>query len=243
MENIYKKNIESSNVKITKQERIDLNNKIRVYGNILGSTTEIISFLHAIEINYIYILAYQKMIEDVVYDNIKNNRFIEQDKSDMIRMYYGIDPEILKCIGHSAGSKFMDYQKLYDVYDIVSVDDYPMISKINYNSPGFWEFVASWNPFEQIREYIKERHSRINDKKNNWELDRKIKETEIESKRLSNDLLKLDISQKMIVQLKELGLTDIEIRHTVLKCYENLELLNSHIDNERIVEIELIKNE
>lgn len=236
--------IHQSDIKTAKENEVDLKKYIiRIYGNILGSTTEIINFLHAIEINYIYILAYQKMIEDLVYDDIKSNMFVGQDKADLIRRYCGINPEILKCISPSISSKLMEYQKLYNVYDIISVDDYPIFTKINYNSPGFWEVIASWNPFEQIRGYIKERHSRINDKKNNWELDRKMKEAEIESKLLSNDILKLDISQKMIAQLKELGLSDIEIRHTVQKCYGNLELLNPHIDNERMVKIELIDNE
>lgn len=57
---------------------------------------------------------------------------------------------------------------------------------------------------------------------------------------MSNDLLKLDIMQKMTLQLKTIGLSDIEIRHVTRKVYSNLYLLNSHIDEGRITEIKKV---
>ena len=117
---------------------------------------------------------------------------------------------------------FMEYYEKYSTTDIISSDEYPMITKANFNSPGFWEVIGQCNPFEQLRNYIQERHLRIRDRRYVWEMQNKKELAELESKQLSNDLLKLDITQKMISQLREIGLSDIEIRHIVQKSYSNL---------------------
>lgn len=200
--------------------------RIRIFGKVLGSTQDIISLWESIEKNYINIMACNRLIED----------FASRD--DGLRMPYPLVTSRIKLKLYN--KTFMDYYEKYDIIDIISSDEYPIITKINFNSPGFWEVIGKWNIFEQLRKYIQERHLRNRDKKYAWDLDRKKQMVEIESQQLSNDLLKLDITQKMIIQLKQIGLSDIEIRHVVQKSYGSLELLNSHIDNDRIVEIKKV---
>lgn len=193
--------------------------RIRIYGSTLGNTHDIIHLWKSIEINYINILSCNKLIAE----------FTIPENTIMSRRTFELKNSI-----------FMNIYEKYDFIDIISPDEFPIISKINFNSPGFWEVIGQWNIFEQLRKYIQERHLRNRDKKYVWDLERKNQMLEIESKQLSNDLLKLEITQKMITQLKQIGLSDIEVGHVVQKSYGNLELLNSHIDNGRIVEIKKV---
>lgn len=206
--------------------------RIRLYGNILGTTKEIIDFWSAIENNYISIIAHEKIIAEFIKDDKKINS--KSYPNSIVRF---------NRFGTNQRSIFMEHYEKYSVSDIISPDEYPIITKISFNSPGFWEVIGQWNPFEQLRKYIQERHLRNRDRKYVWDLEKKNNLLEIESKQLSNDLLKLDITQKMISQLKKIGLSDIEIRHIVQKSYSNLELLNSHIDEGRITDIRIENND
>jgi hypothetical protein len=38
-----------------------------------------------------------------------------------------------------------------------------VLEHVRIESPGFWEFVASLNPLQQIREYLNDRHRRRQD--------------------------------------------------------------------------------
>lgn len=203
--------------------------RIRIYGNILGTTQDIISLWESIEKNYINIIAYNKIITEILGNNETMN-LGRHSYLSVRKRPYGFNNRII----------FMEYCENYNIADIISPDEYPVITKINFNSPGFWEVIGQWNPFEQLRNYIQERHLRIKDKKYVWDMEKKNKQIELESKQLSNDLLKLDIVQKMILQLKEIGLSDIEIRHVVQKVYSNLDLINSHIDDGRIIKIKKV---
>lgn len=200
--------------------------RIRIFGKVLGSTQDIICLWESIEKNYINIMACNRLIADFAIH------------VDRLRIPYSTATSRIKFKHYD--KTFMEYYEKYDNIDIISPDEYPIITKVNFNSPGFWEVIGEWNIFEQLRKYIQERHLRNRDKKYAWDLDRKKQMVEIESQQLSNDLLKLDITQKMITQLKQIGLSDIEVRHVVQKSYGNLELLNSHIDNDRIVEIKKV---
>ena len=46
------------------------------------------------------------------------------------------------------------------------------ITKISIQSPGWIELLASLNPLEQIREYLKDRHERIADKEWRWDTEK-----------------------------------------------------------------------
>ena len=90
-----------------------------------------------------------------------------------------------------------------------------VVSKVSINSPGFWEFLASLNPLQQIREYLNDRHKRRQD--------REYKElSERERLVLENDLIQRQIAEKdnaivhdRVQLMRELGFTDEEIRQVV----------------------------
>jgi hypothetical protein len=90
-----------------------------------------------------------------------------------------------------------------------------VVSKVSINSPGFWEFLASLNPLQQIREYLNDRHKRRQD--------REYKElSERERLLLENDLIQRQIAEKdhailrdRVQLMRELGFSDEEIRQFV----------------------------
>ena len=62
-----------------------------------------------------------------------------------------------------------------NVREVVVPNDRLIIDKVVIESPGAWEFLASLNPLQQIREYLKDRHERKrirggvkNKKKKRW---------------------------------------------------------------------------
>lgn len=205
------------------------NYKIRIYGNNLGSSRDIILLWEALEKNYITILAYEKLIEIFGGNSEEEIRLVEINPYLNTRTFRGKNKDL-----------FMQHFNTYPITDMYSPDDYPIITKINFNSPGWWEVLGKWNIFEQIRKYLKERHERKKDIEFEWDTEKQKSQAEIESMQLSNDLLKLEITQKMIMQLKSLGLTDVEIRHYIKKCYGNLYLLDPHIEQGRLVDIKIV---
>lgn len=97
-------------------------NYFRIYGHILGTTQDIIALLYALEKNYRMFLAYENMIVG----NIQNNCQLILTKED--------------------------YDKHYEMQNIMNLrkhnleDEYLYITKINFNSPGFWEVLGNCNP-------------------------------------------------------------------------------------------------
>ncbi len=201
------------------KELIQERRKFRIYGNTLGATHDIISFLYVLERNYNILLLKEKMI----IGTIKNRPQLILTKEDYDEAY----------------RKFDKIYKTENIQDRILEDEYLIINKISFNSPGFWEVIGSLNPLNQIREYIQEWHMRKRD--NDFlELDKEFKGLENEKKKLENDILKLDITQRMIIQLKDIGFSNEEINPIIEKCYVNLELLNTHIDAGRITDMEII---
>ena len=89
------------------------------------------------------------------------------------------------------------------------------LSRISIKSPGFWEFLGSLNPLQQIREYLNDRHSRKKDQEFRNDAER-------ERLRLENELLQRQIAEsdnsilkERISLLRELGYSDQEIRQIV----------------------------
>jgi hypothetical protein len=89
------------------------------------------------------------------------------------------------------------------------------ITRIQIESPGFWEILGALNPLQQIREYLNDRHKRIQD--------RKFREArEQERLRLENELIQRQIWEKenailhdRVVILRDLGFSNEELRRLV----------------------------
>ena len=144
------------------QKNDDLNQgecRIRIYGNVLGTTQDIISLWKSIEKNYINIIAYNRIFEEF-FGNDETVNLVECSNPFVRRKPYGFNNNVI----------FMECCEKYDIVDVISPDEYPIITKVNFNLSGFWEVIAQWNPFEQLRNCIQERHLRVKDKKYAWDM-------------------------------------------------------------------------
>ncbi len=89
------------------------------------------------------------------------------------------------------------------------------LSKVSINSPGFWEFIGSLNPIQQLREYLKYRHERKKDQEyRNLEERNRLA--------LENDLLQKSVEEKemgllrdRIRMAREMGVDEETIRRAV----------------------------
>jgi len=85
------------------------------------------------------------------------------------------------------------------------------LERVRIESPGFWEFLASLNPLQQIREYLNDRHRRRQD--------REFREaSEKERLELENELIRRQIAERdnailreRIAILREAGCSDADI--------------------------------
>lgn len=90
-----------------------------------------------------------------------------------------------------------------------------VITRIRIESPGFWEFLASLNPLQQIREYLNDRHRRRQDKefREAAEKDKLILENEL----IQRQIWERDnaVFRERILLMRELGFSDAEIRQFI----------------------------
>lgn len=201
---------------------MEKNKRFRIYGNILGTMQDVILFLYALEKNYNYILMIDKLLSTTIHNyRIKN----------FLREYEAYQLDIKK--------EFTDFYNCLELKDLISDEERLTILSVNFNSPGFWDVIGSLNPLSQIREYIQDRHLRKRDMEF-LESEKKSKELANEKIKLENDILKLEITQTMINQLKAIGLSDEEIFPIIKDYYTSLSLLDSHIDSGRIINMEII---
>lgn len=198
--------------------------RFRIYGDTLGAMHDVITLLAALEKNYNSILAYEKIVLPIGATLASKNKI---GKEDLELASYELRAKI--AFNH--------------VSDFVTENEYLTIVKINFNSPGFWEVLGSYNPLRQIREYINERHNRQRDKNYAWNLEKRQKEVDIEKLILENDMKRLSIIKEMTIQLRALNLSDKEIFDITKDYYDSISLLNNHIDDGRITKIEEVQDE
>ncbi len=99
--------------------------------------------------------------------------------------------------------------------DLILPEHRLTINRVRLESPGFWEFLGSLNPLQQIREYLKDRHERRQDRE--WR-----EATERDKLRLENDLIQGQVWEKdnavlrdRVSFLRDLGFSNEEIRQLV----------------------------
>jgi hypothetical protein len=120
--------------------------------------------------------------------------------------------------------------------DAVLPDRRLTVTRVQIESPGFWEVMGSLSPLQQLREYLNDRHRRRQD--------RDFREAaESERLRLDNELIQRQIWEKenailreRILMWKEIGYTDEEIRQLVWALVgKPLAMLGRHQDS-RLIE-------
>ncbi len=107
-----------------------------------------------------------------------------------------------------------------------------VVTRVQIESPGFWEVLGSLNPLQQIREYLNDRHKRRQDKE--------FREAaESQKLQLENELIQRQIWEKenavlrgRILVFKEMGYSDQEIRQLVwTQTGKPLAMLGRHQDS------------
>jgi len=102
--------------------------------------------------------------------------------------------------------------------NIVPANERLTISKINIQSPGFWEFLGNINPLQQIRDFIKDLTYRNKQEK---------------------ELGKLEILKKKIEILRDLGYREEEMRQFVITMIDKpLNELVKYLHNRQIEGVE-----
>ena len=107
------------------------------------------------------------------------------------------------------------------------------LNRVQISSPGFWEFLGSLNPLQQIREYLKDRHERKKDRK----YKEKYEEETLYWKNLQEQNTAISTT---IDTLKKLGYSKEEIRKKIEEnVMKPLKKLDKYQDNNNITTAEI----
>lgn len=230
-----------------KQKRMFKIAKVKMYGDTLGTVDDVIDTLKSINQVYNMFILFQIVLKD--------HKFVKNNDLFGFKSVLGRYKSILS-------------DSIYT--NIISPEEVLIISKVNFNSPGFWEVVGSLNPLTQLREYLNDRHNRKKDKLT-WEneaakaildnrrLELENKKLEIENNELELtnqklalqnidysidiSLKKLHLTKEVISVLKDAGYTDSQMREFTHNCIKICSGLEKIINNDRITSIEFEVNE
>ncbi len=171
---------------------------LRIKGLRGGTISEITEFLNDMEQAYNAIYAFDLRLSYWRGSRLYRRRIFGPDE------WLGLDPS------------FLDGRLDFSDDPSQVLPEYRLqLTRVSIQSPGFWEFLGGLNPLQQMREYLRDRHERRKD--------REYRETaEKEKLKLENELLQREIIEKdtgilrdQIVILREIGLTDVEVRQVV----------------------------
>lgn len=215
---------------------------LRIKAEKLGTIEEIKALLTDFETAYNSIYAFELIIQTIPVDierslmNLaKRERYLdsylkENPRKDLRYEYERLYQlmEFFYFDGRRLLPSLKSYYENLDVNRIIIPADKLALSKVNIQSPGFWEFLGTVNPFNQIREYLKDRHERCKDKEYRSAQEKRKGELDIIEK--EDGILK-----GRIEMLKSMGFSDIEIREMVVKMVvQPLHLLDKYQDNKQI---------
>jgi len=217
---------------------------LRIKAERLGTISDVTTFLTDLEVAYNSIYAFDFIVDTISYD--RKRKLIQVDERfHRLRRYwkdfsnrkdFPFDPFIYEMffeeyvfnLPKDTLPNLLELQSKIDIDKIVLPSDRLYISKVNIQSPGFWEVLGSLNPLQQIREYIKDRHERKKDDQYRNRQEEEIGELEIEERRNR-------IINQQIETLRGLGYNDTEIRQLVnAMVIEPLNRLGRHQDNGQI---------
>ena len=94
----------------------------------------------------------------------------------------------------------------------LSPADELILTRANFNSPGFWEFLGSINPLQQIREFLNDRHVRRQDRDYREELEKR-------KLQLENDKLETELIDKQVELLQKAGYSKPYIKKMLNQHY------------------------
>ena len=208
----------------------------------LGTISEITSFLNDLESAYNSIYAFDFIVlslpaqierslhtllqkERLTQEFLKTTRF-EKLNYDFRQLYDLM--EVFYFDGRRLSPPLSDLYVNLEPNSLVPPAERLVLSKVNIQSPGFWEFFGSLNPLNQLREYLKDRHERRKDR--DWREAQEKRKGDLDIMEKENTFLNAHIKT-----LKELGYSDIEIRQMLNKLVlQPLQTLDKYQDNGQI---------
>ncbi len=217
---------------------------LRIKAERLGTIPEVTTFLTDLETAYNSIYAFNFLVDTLEQDRHRRlrqfaehfHRYRKYWKEFSDRKDFPFDPFMYEmffeeyALSRAKGfsPNLLELQSKIDIEKVVLPSDRLVISKVNIQSPGFWEVLGSLNPLQQIREYLKDRHERQKDKEFRNKQEKEKGELDLEEQR--NKI----ISQRIDI-LKSLGHSETEIRQLVMVMVtQPLNRLGRHQDNNQI---------
>lgn len=215
------------------------NSTIRIKAERHGTVKEVRRLLKDFDNAYNSIYAFNFLVDSLINDRERNRRLLD-DKFHDLRKYwkefyrqkdFPYDPFFFDIFWDKHLRRFdgervnlLELQTKLDIKKIVLPSETLKINKVNIQSPGFWEFLGSLNPLQQIREYLNDRHERCKDKKYRSRQEEELGDLSIMEK-------KNNIINQRIEILKGLGYSETEIRQLVSSMIiEPLNKLGQHQD-------------
>lgn len=218
---------------------------LRIKAERLGTVSEVTALLKDLETAYNSIYSFDFLVETLSYDRERKLKQVDE-RFHRLRRYWkdfsnrkdfpSFDPFMYEMFFEEYAfnrpkdtlPNLLELQSKIDFEKIILPSDRLLISKVNIQSPGFWEVLGSLNPLQQIREYIKDRHERKKDDNYRSRQEEEIGELEIEERRNR-------IINQRIETLRGLGYSETEIRQLVMTMViEPLNRLGRHQDNGQI---------
>lgn len=171
---------------------------LRVEGPRLGYVHEIVDLLNDFEHAYNNFYVFSSLVSAV-------------EKTDSVYIYRRSSPKF-SLIAKSKVASF------------VLPEDRLRLYRIEFNSPGFWEFAGSLNPLEVMRNWVADNHERRKDRDYRESL-------EAERLHLENEKLKTDVVRNQVALLRENGVPEEKIREALTQyIMEPLNRLERHQD-------------
>jgi uncharacterized membrane protein len=217
---------------------------LRLNSERLGSVEEIRQFLSDFENAYNHLYAFDVIVDSIYEasekgDQIANERFEHSRrlfKEFSRRKDFPIDPFFFEIFYRdyyiprqsAPRPNLLELHRSIEFSTFILPGDKLQLSKISIESPGFWEFIGTLNPLQQIREYLKDRHERNKDNK--------YRSRQEEEQGDLDTIMKREgiISQRIDI-LRKAGYSDTEIRQFInVMIVKPLNLLGGQQDNQLI---------
>lgn len=203
--------------------------KIKIKSERLGSVQTVKQLLTDIENAYNSIYAFNFLVDTLSNDRDRQRRLLDEhfhhwrkywreismrEKFPFDTFFYEFFLDRYFFRQHDRPINLIEFQSKLDIDRLVLPQDRLVITKINIQSPGFWEFLGSANPLQFIRDFIKDITFR---------------------NRQEKELGDLKILQEKIEILKDLDYDEAQIRQLVFTMItEPLNKISRHKDNGQI---------
>ena len=109
------------------------------------------------------------------------------------------------------------------------------LERVRIESPGFWEFAASLNPLQQIREYLNDRHRRRQDREYREESEKKRLELDNELIQRQIEKMDRDAAREWIEIMRDYGYDKEDIDKIIwMRIGNSMSRLGRHQDTRLI---------